>query len=217
MRCFCGYEGEFGPVTAATARESMICPACGCTSRHRAVGFACAAYVNDARIYEVGHSRLTPLLRRQAKEVVVSEIQPCLGSVQQNLEALSFPSAYFDLAICSDVLEHVRLYRKAISELIRVLRPGGVLGLTVPFAPFSDAHYSFCDLGASAELDRWHSDAPVHSDPMNANGCKVYRTYGRTLLMQQLIELGLPSVLTTKDDIPEHGLVNSAVILGAKA
>ncbi len=38
----------------------------------------------------------------------------------------------FDLVICSEVLEHVREDRRAVAEITRVLRPGGVLAVSVP-------------------------------------------------------------------------------------
>jgi SAM-dependent methyltransferase len=38
----------------------------------------------------------------------------------------------FDLVICSEVLEHVREDRQAVAEITRVLRPGGVLAVSVP-------------------------------------------------------------------------------------
>jgi SAM-dependent methyltransferase len=47
--------------------------------------------------------------------------------------ALPFGSAVFDGAICTEVLEHVPDDRALLTELARVLRPGGVLVVTVPF------------------------------------------------------------------------------------
>jgi 2-polyprenyl-6-hydroxyphenyl methylase/3-demethylubiquinone-9 3-methyltransferase len=41
-------------------------------------------------------------------------------------EALPFPDATFDLICCCDVLEHVDDLPRVISEISRVLRPGGV-------------------------------------------------------------------------------------------
>jgi SAM-dependent methyltransferase len=43
-----------------------------------------------------------------------------------------FPDATFDRIIVSEVLEHIWDDERAISELVRVLRPGGRLAVTVP-------------------------------------------------------------------------------------
>lgn len=51
----------------------------------------------------------------------------------QDIEALSFPDHSVDGVICLDVLEHVSAPFKAAAEIKRVLRPDGILLLTVPF------------------------------------------------------------------------------------
>lgn len=45
---------------------------------------------------------------------------------------LPFPDATFDRIIASEVLEHIPDDDQAISELTRVLRPGGTMAVTVP-------------------------------------------------------------------------------------
>jgi len=45
---------------------------------------------------------------------------------------LPYPSDSFDKVICSEVLEHVPNYQTLVGELIRVLKPGGILALSVP-------------------------------------------------------------------------------------
>ena len=47
-------------------------------------------------------------------------------------ESLPFPTAWFDLILSHEVLEHVQDDRQAIREIIRVLRVGGRLVLFVP-------------------------------------------------------------------------------------
>ncbi|MDH5307584.1 MAG: class I SAM-dependent methyltransferase [Myxococcales bacterium] len=49
-----------------------------------------------------------------------------------DLRDLPFPEAHFDLVLATDVLEHIEEEATAISELHRVLRPGGTLLVTVP-------------------------------------------------------------------------------------
>lgn len=48
--------------------------------------------------------------------------------------AVPFRDATFEQILCSEVLEHLREPERAIAEMARVLRPGGSLLLTVPFA-----------------------------------------------------------------------------------
>jgi len=45
---------------------------------------------------------------------------------------LPFNADCFDLVICSEVLEHIENYRQAIAEIIRVLKPGCNLVVSVP-------------------------------------------------------------------------------------
>jgi len=47
-------------------------------------------------------------------------------------QALPFANASFDKVICSEVLEHIPDYPAVLQEITRVLKPGGVLGISVP-------------------------------------------------------------------------------------
>lgn len=47
---------------------------------------------------------------------------------------LKFGDAMFDSVLCTQVLEHVFEHDKMMQEILRVLKPGGNLILTVPFA-----------------------------------------------------------------------------------
>ncbi len=53
-------------------------------------------------------------------------------AVSGDAQLLPFADGSFDGVIASEVLEHVPDDRAAIAELARVLRPGGVLAVTVP-------------------------------------------------------------------------------------
>jgi ubiquinone/menaquinone biosynthesis C-methylase UbiE len=52
--------------------------------------------------------------------------------VVANALALPFPSGSFDRVIAAEVLEHIPEDRAALTELSRVLRPGGTMAVTVP-------------------------------------------------------------------------------------
>ena len=48
--------------------------------------------------------------------------------------ALSFADASFDCVVCSEVLEHIPDYQAVLAEINRVLKPDGIMALSVPRA-----------------------------------------------------------------------------------
>ena len=53
-------------------------------------------------------------------------------TVRGDALGLPYPDAHFDRIIASEILEHIPEDDKAIAELARVLKPGGVAAVTVP-------------------------------------------------------------------------------------
>lgn len=56
------------------------------------------------------------------------ETKRVVGSVLE----IPFPDNTFDVVVCTEVIEHTPNPRKAVTELCRVLKPGGILIITVP-------------------------------------------------------------------------------------
>jgi ubiquinone/menaquinone biosynthesis C-methylase UbiE len=65
--------------------------------------------------------------------------RPRISYMRGDAQALPFCDGAFSHAVCSEVLEHLEDDRRALAELWRVLRPGGVLALTVPSASYPAA------------------------------------------------------------------------------
>ncbi len=62
-----------------------------------------------------------------------------------DITAIPAPDASFDAILCSEVLEHVPEPTHALDEFMRLLKPGGTLILTAPFASLVHfAPYYFC-------------------------------------------------------------------------
>lgn len=62
-----------------------------------------------------------------------------------DIVAIPQPDRSFDAILCSEVLEHIPDPTKALDEFARLLKPGGTLILTAPFASLVHfAPYHFC-------------------------------------------------------------------------
>jgi SAM-dependent methyltransferase len=66
------------------------------------------------------------------------------GVLRGDVLRLPFRDGRFDRVICSEVMEHVHDYGGAIRELVRVLRPGGMLGITIPTAATEQVYLRLC-------------------------------------------------------------------------
>jgi SAM-dependent methyltransferase len=93
-------------------------------------------------------------------------------TVHGDATALPFPDATFDRVIAAEVLEHIPDDGRAIGELARVLRPGGIAAVTVP---------------------RWGPEKVcwLLSDAYHANEGGHVRIYRRRQLVRQLRGAGL--------------------------
>ena len=94
-----------------------------------------------------------------------------VNAVEGRAERLPLPDDSMDIAIASDVIEHVEDDRGAVREMARVLRPGGTALITVPAYPWL--------MGA-------HDRALGH-----------HRRYTRDSLLAVIGEAGLRPVRTT--------------------
>jgi SAM-dependent methyltransferase len=94
------------------------------------------------------------------------------AAIVGDARALSFSDGVFDRIIAAEVLEHIPGDRQVITELARVLRPGGTMAVTVPrWWP---------------ELLTW----AISDDYHNVPGGHI-RIYRRTALIERLRAAGL--------------------------
>jgi SAM-dependent methyltransferase len=72
-----------------------------------------------------------------------------------DLRQLPFPDAEYDFVFASHVLEHIRDDEKAIAEIRRILRPGGIAILPVPVVADKTTEYP-----EPSPLEGYHVRAP---------------------------------------------------------
>ncbi|HVA08346.1 MAG TPA: class I SAM-dependent methyltransferase [Acidimicrobiales bacterium] len=126
----------------------------------------------DAGTEEVAQVRATLGAMVEAGELAVDH--PATG-VQGDALHLPFPDATFDRVIASEVLEHIPDDQAAMSELSRVLKPGGTMAVTVP--------------RCGPEAVNWVLSDEYHDTP----GGHV-RIYRRSTLERRLSAAGLKPV-----------------------
>jgi SAM-dependent methyltransferase len=80
------------------------------------------------------------ILRERSDDYVTTDYIRDDVDLKLNIEELDLDSDSFDTVLCSHVLEHVD-DRKALAELNRVLRPGGLAILAVPIIEGWDTTY----------------------------------------------------------------------------
>ena len=71
-----------------------------------------------------------------SKEMIKEGIQNSCQDAQSNfslgrIEELPYPNSYFDVVLCLGAMEYVPKANKAISEMKRVLKPSGILIITM--------------------------------------------------------------------------------------
>lgn len=97
----------------------------------------------------------------------------------EDVQALTWPDASFDLVTHSEVFEHVPDDRRGFSELRRVLRRGGKVVFTVPLFDAAQT-VKRAELGPNGVV---HLLPPAyHVDPFKGNEpVLVFRDYGRDI------------------------------------
>jgi len=75
---------------------------------------------------------IKPFKRLKNLDYVTADLISPWADVKLDVQSIPFPDSSFDVVICNHVLEHVDDDRKAMQELLRVMKPGGFGIFQVP-------------------------------------------------------------------------------------
>lgn len=145
----CGYKAKyFLPGGLHTKRANAKCPRCGCVERHRILWryFISKNIVINEKDKSLLHFAPEQALKTKFLDILPNYKSSDYGTTTSDyafdLTNMDCPDAQWDYLICFHVLEHVNDDRKAIYEMYRVLKPGGVAFIQAPIWP-SEAHPTY--------------------------------------------------------------------------
>jgi SAM-dependent methyltransferase len=150
---------KFLPYGRLSPRENALCPNCLSLERHRLIWL----YLKQSTDFFKHKSHVLHIApeacfikrfeRIHEDAYITGDLDSPLAKVKMDIHEMPFEENTFDVVICNHVLEHVHDDIKAISEIVRVLKPGGWSILQVPFyAPVPDE--TFADISITDPRER---------------------------------------------------------------
>jgi SAM-dependent methyltransferase len=139
-------------------RLNAQCPICYSTDRERLLylylsnrtGF----FSDKAKVLHVAPERaLSQIIKANPNiDYLTADISARNVMMKMDITKIDFPDNTFDVIICNHVLEHIIDDRKAMAELLRVLKPGGWGILQVPISLSLEETYE--DISITRPADR---------------------------------------------------------------
>ena len=131
----CNYKGPF---MDKNNRHHAKCPKCGELERARMAMLVVNEIYDDHKASQTDVLHISPenflrkIFKKKYKSYISSDLYRKDVDHQFDIEEIPYPDNSFDLVFASHVLEYVKNDKKAINEIKRVLRPGGLAFLPVP-------------------------------------------------------------------------------------
>ncbi len=133
-----GSFSRFLPYGYNKVRQGVLCPGCFSLERHRLLwlylknktGF----FKNQLKVLHIAPEQcFYSRFRKMGNlDYVTADLNSPLADVKLDVQRIPFADNSFDVVICNHVLEHVPDDRKAMCEILRILKPGGFAILQVP-------------------------------------------------------------------------------------
>jgi SAM-dependent methyltransferase len=129
----------FLPYGRINSRQNALCPSCLSLERHRLIWVYLKEKTNffSAQL-SILHIAPEPCFmdrfeKQHGENYITADIESPLAKVKMDIHQIPFEENHFDVVLCNHVLEHVADDIKAMTEIKRVLKPGGWAILQVPF------------------------------------------------------------------------------------
>ena len=155
----CGWQGIM--FMARRFKKNEVCPKCGSRKRHRLYYLFLKYQIinpmiigNKIKVLHFAPERCLKTLFKSYSNIdyLSADLVSPEAMVKENLTKLSFKDETFDIVFASHVLEHIEDDRKAMSEVYRVLKNGGLAILQVPI---QDREKTFEDFSIKDPQERF--------------------------------------------------------------
>jgi SAM-dependent methyltransferase len=133
-----GYR-KFLPYGRVVSRANVLCPGSLSLERHRLLWLYLKERTNffktaQKMLHIAPEVCFMPAFAKQHKEeYITADLESPLAKVKMDVHEIPFEDNTFDIAMCNHVMEHVEDDIKAMSEIHRVLKPGGWAIIQIPF------------------------------------------------------------------------------------
>jgi len=119
-------------------RDDAQCMNCGSLERHRFLWLYLLSEYNIAQQKNLSVLHFAPekyleyKLRKLSRQFITADLEGNKVDLRIDITDTPFNDHSFDLILCSHVLEHVNNDRKALSELLRILKADGKALIIIP-------------------------------------------------------------------------------------
>ena len=116
-------------------KQDVICPVCKSLPRHRILASWCEEnkqVLQTAKVlYFAPETSMMLWMKRNKIHYTTADLYE-EADLKLDIQAIDLPDQSYGIIVCNHVLEHVNDFRKALSELFRILWPGGNLVCSFP-------------------------------------------------------------------------------------
>ena len=141
-------------------RQNMLCPICGSMDRERLL-YLYLRYKTDIfkkpvkLLHVAPESNIITVLYKKANvDYLTADLNGENVMAKIDITNIYYNDNSFDTIICNHVLEHITDDRKAMSELYRILKPGGWAILQVPMSTSLESTYEDSSIITPLERER---------------------------------------------------------------
>ena len=157
----CGkHYRKFLPYGYVVSRENALCPNCLSLERHRLLWLY---FQKETNLFKENLSFLhiapemcfIPLFKKMSNlDYKTADLESPWADIHLNIENMPLEDNSFDVIMANHILEHVNDLSKALSEIKRVLKPGGWAVLLSPINPKRETTYEDSTITSPEEREK---------------------------------------------------------------